>query len=232
MHRSFLLATGLSVLALSAAAQITKGTKLLGGNVGYNRTTSSTTTHDPAIPPSQQKLETKSRQFNVDPQVGLFIANNLAIGLSIGYYSGKSTNPYSLAQVSDLYLRISHSNSLQVAPYLRYYYMPIATFGIFGQLSASYGRGKYTSVVNTPEPIHERSRQENIYISVTPTMVYFPIDKIGLELSCGSIGYSRTTGRSTSSEPRYFGNAGTSSSFGASFGFNYLNLGASYYLSR
>ncbi|RSK46577.1 hypothetical protein [Hymenobacter perfusus] len=232
MYRSFLLTMGLSMLALSAEAQITEGTKLLGGSVGYTRSTTTATYGNPSLPAVLREQEYTNRNLSISPQVGLFIADNVAAGLSVGYTSRKQTSPYYTGPAPDLYQRSVTGNSFRVAPYLRYYYMPTATFGVFGHLIASYDKwsDKYTD--NAPGTSVGENQGHNIGLSIIPTMVFFPVEKVGLELAFGSIGYNRGSSTSGSSIPNGFEDKNVGSSFGANFGFNQLTLGASYYLSR
>ncbi|MET4105888.1 outer membrane beta-barrel protein [Hymenobacter sp. UYP22] len=232
MYRSFALATGLSILALSAEAQIAQGTKLLGGSVGYNRST--TTWNNSAAPVAQREYEQTSRSFNVSPQAGVFIADNLAAGVSIGYSSQKTTTPYynySSSSNPEVYQQTARSNTFSVAPYLRYYYMPTTAFGVFGHLSVNYNTSKSQTATTGPDQLDNSGRSNGFGIGITPTLVFFPIEKLGLELSFGGIGYGRSTSKLDATRTQAESKA-TSSSFGAGFGLNQLSLGASYYLGR
>ncbi|MDU0369945.1 hypothetical protein ACFPAF_06045 [Hymenobacter endophyticus] len=232
MYRSFALAIGLSFLALSAEAQIAQGTKLLGGSVGYNHST--TTWNNSSVPVAQRDYEQTNRSFNVSPQAGVFIADNLAAGISIGYTSQKTTTPYysySSSSNPEVYEQTSRNNTFSVAPFLRYYYMPTTTFGVFGHLSVNYNTSKSKTVTTGPAQQNNNGRSNGFGIGITPTLVFFPIDKLGLELSFGGIGYGRSTSKTNATRTQAESKA-TSSSFGAGFGLNQLSLGASYYLGR
>ncbi|WP_426489699.1 hypothetical protein [Hymenobacter sp. 102] len=234
MNRFWLLATSLILLTLAAEAQITKGTRLLGGSVGYNQSKNTSTSRNPTFPATQPEYEQANRSFNVSPRVGIFIADNLAAGLSIGYSSQKATAPYYDYYSSGnpvTYQRIDRSNTLYAAPFLRYYYLPTATFGVYGQLTASYGMGKNTSENSAPNQSKNEAKNSGFGIGISPALVFFPIDKLGLELAFGGIGYERNTVKTDAARNQLEGKT-TSSRFGANFGLDQLSLGASYYFGR
>lgn len=234
MNRFLWLTAGLSFFSLAAEAQLVKGTKLLGGSVGYSRSTSTQTQNNPSIPVTER--EQVNRSFNVSPRVGAFVADNLAAGISVGYSSQKVTAPYydySSTGYSTVYQQTARNNSFNVAPFLRYYYMPTATFGVFGQLNATYSTGKSKTEITASNQMGNENEGKNngFGLGISPALVFFPMDNLGLELAFGGIGYSRTTSKSeaTRNQPEL---KSTYSDFGANFGFNQLSLGASYYLGR
>lgn len=234
MNRFLWLTAGLSFSSLAAEAQLVKGTKLLGGSVGYSRSTSTQTQNNPSIPVTEREYGQVNRSFNVSPRAGVFIADNVAAGVALGYISQKTTNPYYDYLSSGIpipYQRVARSNSFNVAPFLRYYYMPTATFGVFGQLTATYGTGKSKTEITAPNQFNSEGKTNGFGLEISPALVFFPIDKLGLELAFGGIGYSRTTSKSeaTRNQPE---SKSTYSDFGANFGLNQLSMGASYYLGR
>jgi Outer membrane protein beta-barrel domain len=234
MNRFCLLVTSLSMLTLAAEAQITKGTKLLGGSVGYSQSRNTSASRNPTSPITQPEYEQITRSFNVSPRVGVFIADNLAAGISVGYSSQKATAPYYDYYSSGnpvVYQQTGRSHTFNAAPFLRYYYLPTATFGVFGQLTASYGVGKSKTENTAPNQPSNEAKSYGFGIGISPALVFFPIDKLGLELAFGGIGYGRNTSKTDAvrNQPEA---KSTSSSFGANFGLDQLSLGASYYFGR
>lgn len=236
MHRFFTLAAGLTLFAFTAEAQLVKGTRLLGGSIGYNRTTRDFTIINKNPNYSFAHGEESSyRSFDLAPQAGVFIDDNWAAGISLGYSSVKNVSPYysytgSAAPI--IYKQTNTNSSYQVAPYLRYYYMPTATFGVFGHLAAFYNKQSSQTKITQPGSDVGKGRGHELGLYLTPKLVFFPIDKLGLELSLGGIGYSSRTDKTTSPISTIYEQENTTSSFGANFGFNQLSVGASYYLAR
>ncbi|AHJ99723.1 hypothetical protein [Hymenobacter swuensis] len=234
MNRLFLLTIGLSFSSLVAEAQLVKGTKLLGGNLGYTRSTSTQTLNNPSIPVTKREYEQVNRTFNVSPRAGVFIADNLAAGISVGYNSQKITSPlydYSYTGNPVTYQQTARNNSFNIAPFLRYYYMPTATFGVFGQLNATYSTGKSKAETTAPNQLDNEGKINGFGLGISPALVFFPVEKLGLELAFGGIGYGRTTSKSeaTRNQPE---SKSMYSDFGANFGLNQLSVGASYYMGR
>lgn len=217
-----------------AKAQIAAGTKLVGGSLSFGSSTSSS--YDSRNPSGRQDLENKSYGFSINPNAGVFLADNLAVGVGAGFSFNKSTYPYYEGPAPDLYEQVSKGYSIIAAPFLRYYYLPTETFGLYGQLSAgvSYGQGKSESSAANRLPF--KSSSHSVFANITPALVFFPTAKLGLELAFGNIGYGRST--SKIDEPQYNQQYNrttrkeTYSGFGANFSLNNLALGASYYIGR
>jgi hypothetical protein len=216
--------------AYQVRAQIPAGTKLVGGNIGYNRGTYSV--HDQRYPIGQQTYENKSNRFNINPNVGVFLADNLAVGITASYSSSKQTSPYYEGPAPDLYSQVSKGYSVSAAPFLRYYYLPTETFGLYGQLSAGYSYQRGRTNYSSANRLSDKSSGYSVFSNITPALVFFPIAKLGLELTFGSIGYGSGSSQSDNPVSGQPNRKETQSGFGANFGFNNLALGASYYLGR
>ena len=162
---------------------IPAGTVSLGGSVGYFRHTQSQQLS------VGQTGESVSSRFQIAPAVGYFVADNLAVGLSLGYTATKNTytNPYS-NDITDL----APSISLRSGAYVQYYKMLTDQFGLVGALGAGY---QYNSTTNTFRTAGNMSsgetKQEGCHANLTPGIVYFPIPKLGVSATVGSLSYSR-----------------------------------------
>ncbi|UYZ62172.1 PorT family protein [Hymenobacter weizhouensis] len=217
----------LSVAAIAASAQITKGVKLLGGSVGYNAY-SVTEDFDTKFTPE------KRSSFSAAPAAGFFIADNVAVGISPGFSTNKTVlkegvlnGPNSPVVVT----RTDKEHSVSIAPFLRYYYLPIENFGIYGQVSAGYALGRFDRDIDQSSNVFSANTRE-VFAAITPALVFFPINKLGLELTCGSVGYSRAKRIPQNLPVDFEGDGFITSRFGASFGLSSLALGASYYIGR
>ena len=89
MKKNLLLLALLGVTATAAHAQtaIPAGTVSLGGSVGYYRHTTNA-----QVSGSNLSSESVSSQFQLAPSAGYFVADNLAVGLSLGYAATKNTH--------------------------------------------------------------------------------------------------------------------------------------------
>ena len=231
--KKILFLTSLLTLSFSIAqAQISRGTSLVGGSIGYNRSTNESKYVGSAIPAGPNPIEITYQNFNINPNAGYFIADNLVAGVSFGFGTTKEIRPYaSSADPARPNKLITKSTIYNVAPFLRYYYFPIENFGFYSQLSA--GLNRQTSTTTFDELDDERQRKTNGGgVSITPAFVFFPTSKLGLELTAGSIGYFRTRTKPSGLQQGQYDNETKTSSFGANFGLSSLTLGASYYIGR
>ncbi|TGE05633.1 hypothetical protein [Hymenobacter fodinae] len=200
-------------LVSGAKAQTGAGHYLISGLINYN---SSKTDNSPNT--NSQNIKSQYVQFI--PTVGYFVADNLAIGLSGNIASSKQT------QASNSYGYTTNS----VGPFVRYYKMVTEKLGFYGQLEGNYVSGtNYTTseTVNGQNTSSRRTRGGSG--TLTPGIVFFPIEKLGLQLGIGNIGYYRTKETPKSPVPVNTWST-TSSYFSTNFGLAYLNLGASLHL--
>lgn len=146
----------LSVLALTICStfvfsQTKKGDKLVGvgfGSVSYTNSDSKTTYSNT---PTVYKSEGNSFSISVNPNVGWFIQDDLAVGggVSISFYNSKSTssNSSSTTTSESKY----NQPSFYLSPFARKYFSGSATGKPFVQLGVQYGiaGGKSTSKTST-----------------------------------------------------------------------------------
>jgi len=104
----------------------------------------------------------------------------------------------------------------------------------YGQLASGYQYSKQTTTADNPNLYSSRSTTQSGFAAFTPGVVFFPTNKLGLEVTVGSISYYRGKQNSRNSAPNYNNSTshGTTSSFGANFGISQLALGASLYLGK
>ncbi|MGY2130835.1 hypothetical protein ACW9KT_01300 [Hymenobacter sp. HD11105] len=230
MKKALLLTPLLSLGFLTAHAQISKGTVLIGGNIGYSQSTTESKYTGSVTPTGQNLVDNTSRSFSINPNVGYFLADNLLVGASVGFSTGRETGPhYSTTSAGE---RVSKHNSFSVAPFLRYYYLPIENFGFYGQVAAGYYQQKQSTTFDSPGSYVPNNNNYGGFASITPALVFFPISQLGLELTAGNIGYTRTRNKPTELMPGQYATETTTSNFGANFGLSNLTLGASYYIGR
>lgn len=220
MKNNLLLLALLAGTATAAHAQtaIPAGTVSLGGNVGYYRHTNSLQNVG-----SGQTSESVSSRFQMAPSIGYFVADNLAVGLSLGCSATKNTyaSPFS-NHLSDL----APSTAFRSGAYVQYYKMLTDQFGLVGTFGAGYQYNRTTNIYGPAGNMSAaETKQKGYYASLTPGIVYFPIPKLGISATVGSLAYSRLKEAPTSGEP-------VTTDFGAGFGLSQLQFGGTWYFGR
>jgi hypothetical protein len=151
------------------------------------------------------------------PAVGYFLADNLALGLNLGYTARRTTFSQSPAG------NIDAATNFRVGPYVQYYKMLGEQFGVLGTLGGGYAR-TFTPMFIGPTTVIEEETN-GAYASLTPGIIFFPIPKFGISATIGYLGYDRTWTEDSSTDLK-------SSGFGASFGINQLFFGGTYFFGR
>ena len=233
MKKSFLALALLSGASGAAQAQsaIGAGTVSLGGSVGYSRQTDISSGMSGSV---KYSTETTRSQFSISPSIGYFLADNLALGISLGYNSFR--RPYSTSTPAPALIRaeLDPSTTLRVGPFVQYYKMISDQFGVLGTLDGGFQATKNFAYTGSgSNALIAETKSSGVYGALTPGIVFFPIPKVGLSASIGSIGYQRLrSDYPTNSGPTPSGYEDTSSDFGAYFGLSQLQFGGTFFLGR
>lgn len=214
MKKVILFAAVLFFMAATAHAQISKGSVLLGGNIGFG---SSKT--------EANSREYKQRYLSLSPVVGIAVKPNLVAGVSFTYVHTK----YPLDTAS----RAAYKFDAAGGGFFMRRYFPIArSFYVFGQGSLGYlhSRTEQTSIDNV-----RVNTSNSIALDVAPGLAYAVSRKFHLELGLNSLlGISYSSDKAETS-----GIGGTTKAGGHSFNFNTalspsapLNLGFRVFLSK
>ena len=191
--KKVLLAGAVALFGLSNA-QIAKGTTYLSGSVGYSQE-------------ETNNGNTKDEKFNVLPTVGYFVNTNLAVGLGIGYETGKKTNSNTTISPSGNTTTVTEfvtkTPAFVVEPFVRKYWTLSDKLYFFGQLAVPMKFGKTevenssvtttttstgTSVVNNSTSTEAKYTQ--IGVTVKPGLDYFLNKNWSIEATIGEFGYS------------------------------------------
>lgn len=138
MKKTFLLAL-LAIGFATSYAQTQKGDKLLGvgfGSMSYTNSNSKTTYSNT---PTEYSSDGNSFSISVNPNIGWFIKDNLAVGggVSISFYTSKSESSNTSSTTT------SESKSTQpsfyLMPFARYYFGGTETSKFFVNGSVQYG---------------------------------------------------------------------------------------------
>jgi outer membrane protein W len=225
MKKVFLFALLAASTQVSHAQSIAAGTLSLGGSIGYSKSTDKLTNSS-----ASGTAETTTSQFSFTPTVGYFVADNLEVGLSLGYTAYR--RPYGSNSSSTVVrAELDPTTTLRLGAFGRYYKMFTEQFGVTGALGAGYQSTKHSeySGVNIQD-----YKASGFYADITPAIVFFPIPKLGISASIGSLGYSQfnndyPTGPNTAAPSGF---ESKSSTFGANFGLSQLQFGGTYYFGR
>lgn len=225
-----LFSTGaLCALATVAYAQTTikAGTVQLGGNIGYTQQNSdvpqSFYTGSGYINTTQH---TRSRNFGISPAAGYFVADNIAIGLSLAHSVSSLTYSYDSSYAVGNEQRTSQ---IGIGAFVQYYQMLTDQFGLAGTLNAGYNH--ITQRFSSGGSTNDR-KGNGFSAAITPSIVFFPIPKFAIGASVGGINYAYSTSKSTESSVGFNDGTSTGSLFGANFGLSYLAFSGTYYIGR
>ncbi|HEX8562627.1 MAG TPA: outer membrane beta-barrel protein [Flavobacterium sp.] len=124
----------------------------------------------------------KSNSFNIMPQVGIFVSDNIAVGAMIGYMS--TTGDTYFAEVDET-LEVK-TNTLTIGAFGRYYATPASDFSFFGELGAGY----VTATSEIDFPGSEESKANGFAVALSPGVSYFISSNFALEASIGALQYT------------------------------------------
>jgi len=205
--------------AMSSFAQTSKGTLFLGGGLGFTstsekeKTSNSTTDGD------------KNFSYSINPGVGYFISDKLALGLDFGFRGNNTTTTQGIIDPEEIELK---STLLNVTPYARYYWMVGDNFGFTGTLGIGIGSGSTKTSTNSNTTT--TSKISTLEVGLRPGIVFFPTSKVGLEANFGFVGFSSFTDKNP--------NDSSNKTITSSFGLNAntitptFSLGFRYYLTK
>lgn len=179
---TFLLLAALSGLA--ASAQTEKGSHLIGGSFSANHSNLKQLNVNPV---TNQDLSTnqKKNTFSIGPSYSYFIADNLGLGVSLGY-SNSHEDVYNSNQNSEVTFN-AYTGSVSLDKYFLY----DKKIGIRVGPYALYRFGKQQNYYADPINYNNEGTQKSISAGLTMAFVYFPVKKIALVAGIGSLSYDR-----------------------------------------
>lgn len=188
------------------------GKTLLSGSIGYSSSNDQ----------SSNSIEIKSNQFQISPKYGVFVTPNLVIGALAAYTSQSMDYPQSSYDGTNFqfWTYERRNNSFSVGPFARLYHPISQHFAFFGQGLATFNYGKEKFSQALPSPSESSYKGGNI--SLSPGVVFFPSNTIGVELSLGNLGYNY---QKSNNDSEY-------NSFNLGFGLSTATVGISLYLGR
>lgn len=162
MKKLLLTLSAVAVLGLAANAQTEKGKFMLGGQVSYQGQ-------------SIKDSDAKSNEFSIIPNVGYFVADNIAVGTGIGYSWAENKNTANTKNTN---------SSFVLAPFGRMYSNNEGPVKFFGQLTVPMAWG--TQEVNGDKT----ATTANYGVELAPGVAYFPTSNLGIEFKVRGLFYN------------------------------------------
>jgi len=175
--KSILLSIVCLVLAVSANSQLSKGQKMIGGELSFS--------HIKNINNSFFG-EVTATVINISPQVGFGLPKNWIAGAGIGYGYGSQKNGSSVN-----YVRTTN-NIYSIALFVRKFHPFNEKAGIYGQLDAGagFGKAKEKQVQGNFSMITTKADIFNVTGLLKPGFYFKATKRIILEANFGGILYS------------------------------------------
>ena len=165
MKKVLLTLTAIAGLTIAANAQTEKGKFMVGGQVSYEG----------------QKVKDSDSKFNsfgIVPNVGYFVADNIAVGTGVGYNWAET-------EVSND--DKTTNSSFVLAPFGRMYSKNNGPVKFFGQLSVPMAWG-------TQESNDTKTATTASYgVELAPGIAFFPTSNIGLEFKVRGLYFNNSS---------------------------------------
>lgn len=179
MKKVLLTLTAIAGLTIAANAQTEQGKIMVGGQVGFQTS-------------KVKDTDFKNNSFSINPTVGYFVSDNLAIGTGIGYNWSKNEEDKTNSTKFDAF---------QVSPFVRKY-SANGPVRFFAQLSVPMAWGTTTTEVNNVE---SKNKFESYGVELAPGLAYFPTSKIGIELKVRGLYYNYNNNKTADRSTNTFG---------------------------
>lgn len=164
---------------LTASAQTEKGSQMIGGSFSLNHTKSE------PVNTAAAEASNKQNAFSIGPSYTYFLANNLGLTASLGY-SHSHSDQYAGNASSE-----TTNNGVFASLALNKYFLFEDKIGVRTGPFASYNTQK-ARVSSTYDYNGGDFDFKGYSAGLNLEFVYFPVKRIGLVASLGSLAYSRT----------------------------------------
>jgi Outer membrane protein beta-barrel domain len=169
---------------LASTAQIKKGAILLGGQLGFNNSSSDYTSNTPPNTPQNQK--NKGANFGI--AIGTAIKDNVVVGINAGYGYYKNENTVGITSFT------STTDQYNFGVFYRQYKSLGRNFYFLGEAGIGYNGSKQTEK-NTPVINDVTRKSSGLQLYLSPGVSYQVIKKLQLEILIPGIvsaGYNKT----------------------------------------
>ena len=175
---------------VNANSQTEKGKMILGGLFsisGYSNSSYETTTLSSTY---------KYFNFQVSPNFGYFIKDNLAIGTNLNFQITNTYYDYPNMILGNNYQSRINSMNYGIGVFARYYKKITGSFSFFinGELNYSYQIQKIEYITGPGK----ETDLSNLSFSLSPGVVYFISPKFGMQATFGNLTFDNSINLNTS----------------------------------
>lgn len=195
---------------VAACAALTMNAQIyVGGGLNFNNTT---VTREFTAAGVTTSTDDKTTSFGIAPEVGFKLADNMAVGVAVGF-DFSNNEPSATTKVK--------SNNFSIAPYFRYTALTWGNLSLFADAQVTVSTGKTTNEVTTGGvTVSSDDKTNGFSVAVVPGISYQANEKINFVAKLGrGIGYFQTK-----SEPA----GGATTTTDKDFGLNLKTLGLSF----
>lgn len=188
MYKKHILLLAVVFGTLALKAQTNKGDQYLGGSSSFLAVNQTTDYSQSPYYPISYTQKTKVHLIRVGPVYGFFIANNLDVGVNLGYAHEKADYTYSANSYSNTQYQ---GNIYYGGLYVRKYFLYNNKIGFRTGLYGEYEQVK--SVSKSDDASSEPGQFENYHVQnagLIFDVVYFPFRRFGLTTTIGGLGYT------------------------------------------
>jgi len=182
MKKSLLIASAcLFLFSLTASAQITKGSVLLGGGISGGKHS-----YEP------DPYENRSSSLNFYPTIGIAVEDNAVVGLRLSYFASKDK------QTGNNYFNEQKLEGYGAGVFYRRYMNLSQRFFLFGEAGLSYSQNTYTQNKGNTQ---SKRISHGVNLDLFPGVAFAVSKKFHLELGLNDlldVSYNRTNYESTS----------------------------------
>jgi len=230
--KKFLLTLLAFSTLISGYSQTEKGKMFLGGQFNLSGNTNS-------MSDTLSRYDNHSLNFVITPNFGYFIADNLALGVSLDFGVDHSNNHFENTNLATLFRTntnsINNSYTYGIGGFARYYVNITDHFKLHinGGLNYSHRTDKRSSLSNDTGDLNSTSIKDyqefqlnSFTLEVSPGLVYFVTPRLGIQAAFGNLNFKHSSSKDiTASNDNYF----RSNDYGLNLNPSTLSLGLNYY---
>jgi hypothetical protein len=183
MKACFIITT--MAISLSSFCQIDKGTIILSGDIGFDNNSYEEKSSGTVV------YSAENSSFSFNPKVGIFVSQNIALGLGIGILNSEQSRIQRFNFGSPEQRTSSEISSLYVNPFINFQSRITDKLQLNVGLESRIGRGdtKYSNSNNA-----NTEGEINFFeFNLIPGLYYFVSKKTALTLNYGSFTYGKST---------------------------------------
>jgi hypothetical protein len=158
-------------IGLLSRAQFTKGSILLGGDLGAATGSDKTTTTGAA------PAKSSGTSFDVDPSIGWMVQNNLLLGVNLGVGYSSETG--------------LKDNNYALGVFMRKYKTLAGRLYFFGETGLNFNYDDYISNNGSGSPSYQEQKSSNVILGFAPGIGYSLTHRWQLEIEFPDVVYAQ-----------------------------------------